>query len=331
MRLKLWQVITAATLPLLPLSACVGGDSPMAMTSMPTPAPTPTPTPTPIPVPVPTGPILQAVQTTIISSPVANGASPRFSTLESSTSFPLLQTTVDGSFGGDAATTTAGAILAINPDGSAGLTMNNAPSDLSNVPVRPYPGTWVGTYQIATELRSADLDYTRFGYWLRYQSTEGLWQASAFTGGFLTPVSGIPISGTAVYKGAATGVFNDQAICNCATGFVSQFNGNVTLTANFAQSNISGSITNISLTSLSGLSPGPMNDIGFAAAIDRGNNLFSGTTSVISQPGGSYAFGPTASGLIDGRFYGPNASEVGVVFNLSEGSRRLIGAFGARH
>jgi hypothetical protein len=75
---------------------------------------------------------------------------------------------------------------------------------------------------------------------------------------------------------------------------------------------------------------GPVNDIGFSATIDRNNNLFSGNTSVTSSPGGVYAFGPTASGLINGSFYGPNANEVGAVFNLSEGTRRLIGSFGAK-
>lgn len=326
MRVKCSQWLVGATLPLLALPGCVGGSSPLAMA----PTPTPTPTPTPAPVLSPGPAILAAVQTPSPASPVASGASPSFSALGSTTSFPLFQTSIDGSFAGDTATTNAGAVLTVRPDSSAALTINNAGLGVSNVQVGVYPGTSVGLYQVATELRSADLDYTRFGYWLRYQPTEGLWQASAFTGGFVTPVSDIPTSGTASYTGAATGIFNDQAICNCVTGFVSQFNGDVSLTANFAQLTINGSITNISLTSLS-YPPGPTNDIGFTATIDRANNLFSGTTSVTSEPGGVYAFGPTASGLINGRFYGPNAAEVGAVFNLTEGTRRLIGSFGAKH
>ena len=321
-------LLLAATLPFFALSGC-GGDG-TSTAFMPPPPMTPTPTPTPAPVPSPEPAVLAAVQTPSPASPVASGASPSFSALGSTTSFPLFQTSIDGSFGGDTATTNAGAVLTVRPDGSAGLTINNAGLGVSNVQVGVYPGTPVGLYQVATEVRSADLDYTRFGYWLRYQPTEGLWQASAFTGGFVTPVSDIPTSGSAIYTGAATGIFNDQAICNCVTGFVSQFNGDVSLTANFGQLTINGSITNISLTSLS-YPPGPTNDIGFTATIDRANNLFSGTTSVTSEPGGVYAFGPTASGIINGRFYGPNAAEVGAVFNLTEGTRRLIGSFGAKH
>ena len=44
----------------------------------------------------------------------------------------------------------------------------------------------------------------------------------------------------------------------------------------------------------------------------------------------SFRYILAASGLINGRFYGPNAAEVGAVFNVSEGGRRLIGSFGAK-
>src|SRR3954454_15029385 len=90
------------------LSACGGGGTNTVST---TPSPTPTPTPTPAPALTPTGPILAAAQTSSIPSPVANSTSPSFSTLSSATSVPLLQTTVDLTFGGDATTTNAGAVL----------------------------------------------------------------------------------------------------------------------------------------------------------------------------------------------------------------------------
>lgn len=252
-----------------------------------------------------------------------------FANLGSTTSFPLFQTAIDGTFGGDSATTNAGANLTVQPAGSSTLTVNNPALNVSGISTTAFPGVQVGTYSVAAEVQSGNLDYTRFGYWLRYQATEGLWQASAFSGGFLAPSGAIPSSGSATYAGTASGIYNDQAPCNCSNAFVSRFTGNVNLTANFGQSTIDGSIKNIIMTSI-GQTPGVMNDIGFSATIDRQANLFAGNASVLTTPGGAWAFSNAASGRVDGRFYGPTAQEIGAIFQLTEGVKRLVGSFGAK-
>ena len=179
--------------------------------------------------------------------------------------------------------------------------------------------------------KSTDLDYTRFGYWSQGDTVDGTFHVGAWSTGFITPASQIPTQGTASYAGKATGLYNAAVGSPAFPDFDSSIVGQVNLTADFAQSTLSGSITNIMATNLVSLSTGAVNDIGFSATIDRTNNLFSGATSVTGAASGTYAFGPTASGLINGRFYGPNAAEVGAVFNLTEGTRRLIGSFGAKH
>lgn len=244
----------------------------------------------------------------------------------------MLMTAVDGSWGGDSATTQAGATLTANTNGTYQLTVNNPAVGATNVATATYPGVTVDTKttSFVTDVVSANLDYLRFGYWYKYQPTEGVFTAAAWTAGYVTPSSDIPVQGTATFTGTATGLVSDFVACNCGNAFLSTFTGQAHVTANFALLSLAGSVDNIILSSPVGQARGPMNDIAFTATIDRLNNFFSGTTSVSSQPGGAWAFGPTASGHINGRFYGPNAKEIGAVFGLSDGARRLIGSFGAK-
>jgi hypothetical protein len=230
---------------------------------------------------------------------------------------------------GDPATTAAGGVLSANPNGSYALTINNVTAAFNG---RTVPGVTAfdGIWFTRATVDSANLDYTRYGYWSYGETIDGTFNLGAWTTGFLTPPASLPAQGTATYAGKAAGLYNAAISTGAMADFDSTFKGDVSLTANFGASTLSGSITNITATSLYSALTGPVNDIGFSASIDRTNNLFAGTTLVTGQASGTYGFGPTASGLINGRFYGPNAAEVGAVFNVSEGTRRLIGSFGAR-
>ena len=312
------------------LSACGGGGGGPGIVSTPTPIPSLPPTPIPSLPPTPTGPLLDAVQPNSPSSPVASAATPNFSALGQTTVFPMLMTAVNGSWGGDSATTSAGATLTANTNGTYQLTVNNSAVGATNVLAASYPGTVVGVTNYVTEVVAGNLDYLRFGYWYKYQPSEGVFTAAAWTAGYVTPSSDIPVQGTATFTGTATGLVSDYVACNCGDAFLSTFIGQSHVTANFAALSLTGSVDNIILSSPLGQARGPMNDIAFTATIDRLNNVFSGTTSVSSQPGGAWAFGQTANGHINGRFYGRNAREIGAVFGLSDGARRLIGSFGAK-
>jgi hypothetical protein len=232
---------------------------------------------------------------------------------------------------GDQTTTSAGGVLSVDSSGNDLLTINNPAVGIDNAPI-PSSGPVQGQIDFLTAgIGSSDLDYTRYGYWEEGDVVDGVFHLGAWTAGFVTPATQIPTQGTATYSGKATGLYNATIDPAFAADFDSRITGNVNLVADFAKLSLSGSITDIVATSMYSSLTGPVNDIGFSATIDRNNNLFSGTTSVTSSVSGAYAFGPTASGLINGRFYGPDAQEVGAVFNVSEGTRRLIGSFGAKH
>lgn len=326
MRMTLMRFL-ASTASILVLSGCGGGGGSTSFI----PAPPVTLTPTPTPTPATPGPAVPAaVQTAAPTSPTAGTT--KFSTLAQSTDFPLLMTAAGGGTGdGDQATTVAGGVL--NADGSGGyfLTMNNPALGINKAVIpnaRPISGS---IFYVNADIGSNDLDYTRFGSWERTDGIDGVFNVGAWTTGFATAGAQIPGQGTATYAGKASGLYNAAISSSSTADFDSRITGDVNLTADFGRSTLAGTITNIVASSMYTNLKGSVNDIGFSATIDRNNNLFNGTTMVTSFPADGYAFGPTASGLINGRFYGPNAAEVGAVFNVSEGTRRLIGSFGAKH
>lgn len=326
MQLQMFRASVATTL-VLATSACGGGNT-VAMIAPP--PITASPPPTPPPTPAPAGPAIPAaLQTASPASPLA--AATKFSTLTQATEFPLLMAAALGGPGnGDATTTTAGGVLGADQNGTFKLTINNPALGISNVDATTR--SQQGVFYTSSTVNSANLDYTRFGYWSRDDGIDGVFNLGAWTTGFVTPTASLPAQGTATYAGKASGLYNVAISATSPADFDSSFKGDVSMSANFGTSTLSGAITNITATSLYSSAPltGPVNDIGFSASIDRTNGLFAGTSSVAGQATGPYAFGPTASGLINGRFYGPSAAEVGAVFNLSEGSRRLLGSFGAK-
>jgi hypothetical protein len=67
----------------------------------------------------------------------------------------------------------------------------------------------------------------------------------------------------------------------------------------------------------------PWNDVAFTSTIT--SNAFSGITQVTTAPGGQYSMSGSASGTIDGRFFGPAAQEAAAVWTLSDGTKSAIG------
>jgi hypothetical protein len=149
--------------------------------------------------------------------------------------------------------------------------------------------------------------------------------------GYETPGSGMPTTGTAQFAGTASGnVFQT----NNGTILGTAVNGNANLSVNFSSGQVAGSLThmqqwdgipyNSSPTYL------PWNDVSLNANIAPGTNKFSGTTAATSSPGTSFSLATSATGHVDGAFYGPAAQNVGAVWSLSDGSKSAIGAFAAK-
>jgi hypothetical protein len=67
------------------------------------------------------------------------------------------------------------------------------------------------------------------------------------------------------------------------------------------------------------------NDVSIAAAIAGGSNRFSGATAVTSTPSTASALSSSATGRIDGAFYGPGAENLGAVWTLHDGAASALG------
>jgi hypothetical protein len=176
------------------------------------------------------------------------------------------------------------------------------------------------------QVGTSELDYTAYGYWL-IQSPVANGASSDLGGGtwltgFVTPPGSVPVTGGASYSGHIAGLFDE------GSGSMALVRGGIQVQADFAARSVSGTITGIQFGSDTFMY-GPMNDIAFSATLDPAQNLFRGTTRVVTFPAGPTAFTADASGVVAGRFFGPSANEVGGVWTLSDASRRLIGSFGA--
>lgn len=173
------------------------------------------------------------------------------------------------------------------------------------------------------------LHYSNFGYWTMVPAAAvpGTLTLSAWAGGtqFTTTM---PTTGSATY----TGVTSGTSLVN-ATNTAYDLNGVVSLTANFATSNITGSITRITATNTNGLIPvaaGSFNNITLTGTIN--GNAFSGSAAAGAVPAGTNPASIAAgtAGTTAGHFYGPAANEVTGVWALSTGTVQALGSFGAK-
>ena len=239
----------------------------------------------------------------------------------------MLQTvSMPASFAGNPDATAAGGTITATGAGNYSFAVN-ATVPWYSYTVAPTP---------ALDTFGENLDYTRFGDWLYYYPTEGPTIQAVWSAGFVTPAAAVPTSGTATYTGKTVGLYDESHPCGCLEWETLSFQGNMALTADFSGRTISGSFTGLRLTGgfvqngIGSVLPSTLNDVSFTAAIDPTRNWFTGQTGVTNHPTGVQAFDPGASGSITGMFYGPVANEVGGVWTLSDGIRRMIGSFGGK-
>lgn len=296
--------ISLASAMCVVLAACGGGGGQVASASTVAPPSGPTPPPpstvsadTPLVAPIQsTAPAV--IETTSASTTIHSEAAVNIS-------LPVTQTAVASNFGGDAIDTARNKSF--------------WPNFIGDGPYLTYTG---GGWNLAARLGpGSDLDWTMYGYWDPFPYS-GLPHISrgAWVAGFQTPLSTIPIIGTAHYSGQVIGLHSNS---------VGQISGDVTLQADFAARSLSGSMTNL-MVQAAGVLPGSMNNVSFTATFATGLNRFNGTTLAGPAPNSPWAFAAGATGDLTGHFYGPTAQEVGAVWTLSDGPNRAIGSFGAR-
>jgi C-lobe and N-lobe beta barrels of Tf-binding protein B len=145
--------------------------------------------------------------------------------------------------------------------------------------------------------------------------------------GFETPATAVPTTGAANFAGYAEGYVYSSTGGKNNGAYVQ---GNAALSVNFSSGAITGALTNMKATSLEFTNLGsPWNDVSLSASIAAGTNKFSGSTAVTSTPQAPMSLSGTATGHIDGGFYGPAAQNIGAVWSLSDGNTSVVGGVAA--
>jgi hypothetical protein len=166
------------------------------------------------------------------------------------------------------------------------------------------------------------LSYVVLGYWLANPHPNDGANATQLVFGIDTPAASMPVSGTATFTGGAQGFLtNNNAIVT----------GPASLTVDFATGSITGALTKMTVGCLCGLAPTQWNDVSISANIATGTNRFTGNTAVTSAPGTPLSLAASATGRIDGGFFGPTAQSLGAVWSLSDGTASAVGTIYAGH
>ncbi|MEA2824266.1 MAG: hypothetical protein QOF03_748 [Alphaproteobacteria bacterium] len=166
------------------------------------------------------------------------------------------------------------------------------------------------------------LNYVALGEWAHWTAgrttaiTESLF-------GYETPVNAIPTTGTAQFSGWASGVVfkgTDQGV---------YLDGTASVSVDFVSGKITGALTNMVAARIGGGTP--WNDVSVSGKIGAGTNSFSGTTAVTSAPNSSYSLSGSATGRLEGAFFGPAAENIGALWSLTDSTGSAVGGFLAHH
>ena len=147
-----------------------------------------------------------------------------------------------------------------------------------------------------------------------------LQSTSAFVFGYETPAANMPSSGTATFTGFAGGTVFKPVGTDIQNTYVS---GSASFSANFGSGQVTGSFTKMQNGS-------PWNEVSATASIAAGTNKFNGTTAATSSPGTPMSLSGSATGFINGAFFGPGAQNLGAVWSLSDGTGSALGTVTAR-
>ncbi len=172
--------------------------------------------------------------------------------------------------------------------------------------------------------------YVAVGLWdQRPNSTGPVQSSTAMSFGYETPSSAIPKTGTAEFSGlASASVFKPVS----GTILETSISGNADLSANFSSGQVTGALTQMKQYDGMGTQPYHFlqwNDVSLNASIAPGTSRFSGNTAATSAPGTGFSLAGSATGHIDGAFYGPATQNLGAVWSLSDGTGSAIGVIAA--
>jgi hypothetical protein len=157
------------------------------------------------------------------------------------------------------------------------------------------------------------LNYLAFGSWAVGGSLDG----GAWVTGYVTPVSGVPTTGSANYAGKTYGAVS--APNNGGVGmFSTTLQGDAQLHVNFGNGHVTGSLTNMVAAKDYTGSPQPWNSVSLSGSLS-GSGI-TGTTAATTAPGGQLGQSLSATGTLKGSLYGPTGEELGAVWTLFDGA-----------
>jgi hypothetical protein len=159
-------------------------------------------------------------------------------------------------------------------------------------------------------------NYQSYGVWITGQGT-GSGTAGAVSVGSATLVTGIPATGNATFSGLASGVYVDPV------GQAYLTNGSMSAATNFGSRSIVFSTSGTQAASFNGGNAvsAPLLNMSGTLTYASGSGSFGGA---ITTTGG-------LSGNAIGKFYGPNANEMGGTFAATgTGIQSFSGAFGGK-
>ncbi|HWC62847.1 MAG TPA: transferrin-binding protein-like solute binding protein [Rhizomicrobium sp.] len=157
-----------------------------------------------------------------------------------------------------------------------------------------------------------------------------------FVTGFQTPVSAVPSSGQGIYSTSLTNsagavivpqVSGTILFSPYGSVVVGSVSGNATITVNFPDGSVSGMMTNMFASNLSGVpGTGAWNDVRLTGTLSGA--ALSGTTAAASPPAVAMAFDMNSTGTFDGALFGPTGQELGLVWTLHDPTGEGKTAFG---
>ena len=251
--------------------------------------------------------------------------------LQANVSFPLLTSSLQATSAGLSATAA---------DHSATATVVSASASSSTVqliiPSVNVNSTFSTFGKLPFDLDgyTSGLSYVIMGEWGNPFIPLGgqLQSVTEYVFGYETPSSSMPTTGSATFSGTAqASVFKTIGTDIQVTGLDGAgAYGKAAFSVNFASGQVNGAFTNMQYWD-GGVTNLPWNDVSVTANIASGTNRFSGDTAAASAPAGVMSLSGSATGHIDGAFYGPAAQNLGAVWSLSDGSATAIGTVVAGH
>jgi transferrin binding protein len=175
------------------------------------------------------------------------------------------------------------------------------------------------------------LNYAVLGEWWTFSAPFVPQSITEFAFGYETPVSAMPVTGTAAFSGVAFGTLFTPGDTQVSLFLL---HGNAALSVDFASGEITGGFTQMTAQGPWAQQAGwgtwaPWNDVSVSASIAAGTNKFTGTTAAASNPQSAASLSGSATGSINGAFYGPTAQELGAIWTLSDGKASAMGGVAA--